>query len=142
MSFNPFFTIFLVNTIQDKIKMKHLIRNSFILTLITCVLSQPNTSNQVDLTPKEKLNNLLSQGGRLLETYWESYLSYPFDYNNCYTQTDPNDVDENAYGYDLGSIPIAGNGKEGYNVVNIAFAKPDLYKYEFPLQIKSLAGFA
>ena len=58
-----------------------------------------------------------------METYWESYLSFPYNSSNCYEgNLEPNDVNEDAFGYDLRQIP-----KENIDVVNIGFLAPDTY---------------
>ena len=52
-----------------------------------------------------------------VETYWESYLSFPYDWNNCiFGNLETNDVNEDAFGYDLKQIPF-----ENIDVVNIGF---------------------
>ena len=41
-----------------------------------------------------------------VETYWESYLSFPYNESNCYyANNQPNTVDKTAFGYDLKQIP-------------------------------------
>ena len=59
----------------------------------------------------------------LLETYWESYLSFPYDYSKpCINDLNPNPINVNAYGYDIKDIP------DGVDIVNIAFASPHVYR--------------
>ena len=76
--------------------------------------------------PQERLEKLLSKnGGRpFVESYWESYLSFPYDYSNCYQPDNPNEVNEDAYGYDLASLPY-----DKIDVINIAFAFADEERY-------------
>ena len=58
-----------------------------------------------------------------METYWESYLSFPYNRSNCYEgNLEPNDVNEEAFGYDLRQIPV-----DIIDVVNIGFLAPDSY---------------
>ena len=52
-----------------------------------------------------------------VETYWESYLSFPYDWNNCiFGNLETNDVNQDAFGYDLKQIPF-----ENIDVINIGF---------------------
>ena len=53
----------------------------------------------------------------MCETYWESYLSFPYNSSNCIAgNLETNDVNEEAFGYDLKQIPV-----ENVDVVNIGF---------------------
>lgn len=66
---------------------------------------------------------LSCQAEPFVETYWESYLSFPYDENNCYAaNSEPNPVDTTAFGYDLKDIPM-----ENIDVVNIAFLSAEDY---------------
>ena len=72
----------------------------------------------------EKFQELQSKRKPLLETYWESYLSFPYDYSKpCINDLNPNPINVNAYGYDIKEIP------DGVNIVNIAFASPHVYRF-------------
>ena len=52
-----------------------------------------------------------------VETYWESYLSFPYDSSNCYHgNLEENEVNKEAFGYDLKEIPV-----DHIDVVNIGF---------------------
>ena len=65
------------------------------------------------------IKKLEANFGPFLETFWESYLSYPYEYEsrNCaYNDLNPEPVDDTAYGYDLTQLPPE------VKVVNIAFA--------------------
>ena len=65
------------------------------------------------------IEKLEANFGPFLETFWESYLSYPYEYEsrNCaYNDLNPEPVDDTAYGYDLTQLPPE------VKVVNIAFA--------------------
>ena len=67
----------------------------------------------------EKFENLQKFGNPFLETFWESYLSFPYLYDplTCaYDHLIPGPVDETAFGYDLAQLPSE------VKVVNIAFA--------------------
>jgi len=79
-------------------------------------------------TPRERFRARREQNLPILETYWESYASFPYDYSTCLSHTDAQEVDWSDFGVDLSSIPIAGGdaGENGVNVVNIAFANPDI----------------
>ena len=69
------------------------------------------------------LNGTKSLNRPFVETYWESYLSYPYDKTNCYPgNLEGNDVNEEAFGYDLRQIPV-----ENIDVVNIAFLSANYY---------------
>ena len=58
-----------------------------------------------------------------IQTYWESYLSYPYDPLTCYYgNLTPNEVDETAFGFDLTKIPL-----DNIDKVNIAFLAPNPY---------------
>jgi hypothetical protein len=75
------------------------------------------------LTPRERFENLKKKDTPFLETYWESYTSFPYNYNTCYSHDSPIEIDLSDFGVDLGSIPIvSGTSDRGVNVVNIAFA--------------------
>ena len=92
-------------------------------TIQTCVLALlPILA--FALTPRERFENLKKKSTPFLETYWESYTSFPYNYNTCFNHDDPMQVDFSDYGVDLGSIPIVGSdfSDRGVNVVNIAFA--------------------
>ena len=68
----------------------------------------------------EKLNRLKSLQKPYLETYWESYLSFPHSMSQCNPNNpDPGYADVTAYGYDIKQIP------SHVQVVNIAFAMLD-----------------
>ncbi len=60
----------------------------------------------------------------LLETYWESYLAFPYNYSTCYNPEDAADIDPTNYGIDLATWPT-----DKVNIVNIAFAKADDERY-------------
>ena len=63
------------------------------------------------------LRNCLKENSPVVETYWESYLSFPYNTSNCgFSNLQENEVDKEAFGYDLRSIPL-----ENINVVNIGF---------------------
>ena len=52
-----------------------------------------------------------------VETYWESWNSFPYDKTNCYySNLEENEINEGAYGFDLKQILF-----ESIDVVNIAF---------------------
>jgi hypothetical protein len=88
---------------------------------ILCVLAY---SKAEFLTSIEKFEHLKSHGIPFLETYWESYLSWPYNYNNCaWDDLNPNDIDETAFGYDLSQIPT-----DSIKVLSIAFAEIDTTK--------------
>ena len=71
-----------------------------------------------------KFHEMQDRGKPLLETYWESYLSFPYNYSNmCINDLNPNPVDVFAYGYDIKDVP------DGVDIVNIAFASPHVYRY-------------
>ena len=74
-------------------------------------------SEDTSPTPRDRFRQLARPW---VETYWESYLSSPYDYDNCYGGT-LNPVDETAYGYDLGLLPVGGVDGAGAQVFNIAF---------------------
>ena len=78
-------------------------------------------------TPRERFRTRREQNNPILETYWESYTSFPYDYLTCLGHTDPQEVDLSDFGVDLSTIPVAKAdvGQNGVNVVNIAFANPD-----------------
>ena len=80
-----------------------------------------------EMTPRQRFAQLKELNKPFLETYWESYLSAPYNYNSCYSHTDPLEIDTSDFGVDLASIPVSGgqSGERGVNVVNIAFAGPD-----------------
>ena len=78
------------------------------------------------LTSRERLTARLQSNSPILETYWESYTSLPYNYSTCYTHTQPMEVDYSDFGVDLSTVPIAGDQfGNGVNVVNIAFASTD-----------------
>ena len=63
--------------------------------------------------------SLAQFGNPFLETFWESYLRYPYQYEsrNCaYNDLNPDPVDDTIYGFDLAQLPAE------VKVVNIAFA--------------------
>ena len=66
----------------------------------------------------QKFEKLQAYGKPYLETYWESYDSFPFTVSNCHhLNLEPdNPIDESAYGFDLRQVP------DHVQVVNIAFA--------------------
>ena len=69
------------------------------------------------------LNGTKSLNRPFVETYWESYLSYPYEPSSCYPDNlEGNNVNEEAFGYDLRQIPT-----ENIDVVNIAFLSADHY---------------
>ena len=42
-----------------------------------------------------------------VETYWESWNSFPYDKTNCYySNLEENDINEEAYAFDLKQIPF------------------------------------
>ena len=78
------------------------------------------------LTPRQRLAAHFEKNLPILETYWESYTSLPYNYSTCFG-SDPMEVDYSDFGVDLATIPIKGGPSgTGVNVVNIAFADPDL----------------
>ena len=77
------------------------------------------------LTPRQRFEQLKELKTPFLETYWESYTSAAYNYTTCYSHTDPFEVDFSDFGVDLSSVPVAG-GQLGVNIVNIAFASPNL----------------
>ena len=73
-------------------------------------------------TSIEKLNKF---GGSILESYWESYAGLPYGTNNCRPDNQtPNEIDQTDYAIRLNQIP-----SDSINIINIAFATIDLYKY-------------
>ena len=67
--------------------------------------------------PFQFQNGTKSLGRPYVETYWESYLSFPYNGSNCIAgNLETNDVNEEAFGYDLKQIPV-----ENIDVVNIGF---------------------
>ena len=50
----------------------------------------------------KKFEALQKSGVPFLETYWESYASFPYDQSKCgLTDLNPNNVDQTVYGYDI-----------------------------------------
>ena len=93
-----------------------------VLTFISACVSAQEKNPQSDSI--QKFQELQRSKKPLLETYWESYLSFPYNYNNwCYNDLNPYPVDVFAYGYDIKDVP------EGVDIVNIAFASPHVYGY-------------
>ena len=63
----------------------------------------------------------ICQAEPFLETYWESYLSFPYDEYNCYPgNNEENPVDKTAFGFNLRELPLS-----DINVINIAFLVND-----------------
>ena len=82
----------------------------------------------LSLTPRERFTKLKELHIPFLETYWESYVSFPYNYTNCYYHENPLEIDYSDYGVDLSKIPVANVelGEKGVNIINIAFAKSDI----------------
>ena len=73
-------------------------------------------------TSIEKLNKF---GNSILESYWESYAGLPYGTNNCRPENlTPNEFDQTDYAIRLNQIP-----SDSINIINIAFATVDFYKY-------------
>ncbi len=95
-----------------------------LLVFSTSFLSPPPALASGDDGTRRRPRELLQSTVPFVETYWESYDSWPYNYSSCYTQT-PADVDESAYGYDLRELPVGSLSQPGANVINIAFASQD-----------------
>ena len=109
--------------------MMALLQNCICLLLLTfisgCVSAQQDgAAQQKKFDSIQKFQELQRSKKPLLETYWESYLSFPYNYSNmCINDLNPYPVDVFAYGYDIKDVP------EGVDIVNIAFASPHVYRY-------------
>ena len=80
----------------------------------------------LDSSAVEKFERLQKIGVPFLETYWESYASFPYGKDNCGSwNLKPHDVDDSAYGYDIKQVP------EQVDIVNIAFAYSGGNKEEY-----------
>ena len=65
----------------------------------------------------KKFEALQKYGVPFLETYWESYASFPYSQTTCDPNyLEPSNVDQTAYGYDIKQVPSQ------VNIINIAFA--------------------
>ena len=74
----------------------------------------------------KKFEALQKSGVPFLETYWESYASFPYGEGTCgISNLEPGYVDETAYGYDIKQVP------DHINIINIAFAHATDTRYVF-----------
>ena len=97
-----------------------------LLTFISGCVSAQGSQKNAQSDSLQKFQEMQKRSKPLLETYWESYLSFPYNYSNmCINDLNPYPVDVFAYGYDIKDVP------EGVDIVNIAFASPHVYRYKF-----------
>ena len=95
-----------------------------LLTFISSCVSAQGSQKNAQSDSLQKFQEMQKRSKPLLETYWESYLSFPYNYSNmCINDLNPYPVDVFAYGYDIKDVP------EGVDIVNIAFASPHVYGY-------------